>query len=281
MLSGRDLTINNYNGLSPAQAVEIAEQVVSRELARFSIEAQQEISRRVEAMRVELIERIGQFDKASLDAFRDPDVQALLGEAQVSYARSGRDDVRRTLVDLVVARCSASPGGLEAIVTAEAIEVVRKVTRGGMAILTVSFLVARVRNMAINNLQDLDNWAARNILPFIDEVPANQAEYLHLVSSGTAQISLGERQIVPLLAETYPGVFQQGISQDEISPLLWELHEQAGNLFMPCLISEGTLQVAALDKEIAAQRIPATASPELREQYQSLLDSNLVPDRKD
>jgi len=242
----------------------------------YKNESREEVQRRFGEMQRDLLTRIADFDDAELGAFRDPDVQALLTEAQVSYARSGRDDVKRTLVDLIAARCSTEPGGLQAVVTTEAVEVVRKITRGGIAILTVSFLVTRVQNEGLNSLADLDVWARQNISPFLPDVPVNRAEFEHLASTGTAIIDIGERSLVSILPKRYPGLFQRGLSREEISDDIWELQEKNGNLFRQCLNNEEKIQVLALNADVARSRFGRSGAPDVMDRYVELLESNLV-----
>jgi hypothetical protein len=278
--SGRDTTINNHSGVSVVEAMQILQHVVQRELEVYAQASQNEIRVRVSELRTELLDRISQLDDHALSSFREPDVQAVLLDAQVAYARSGRDDVRRALVDLVAARCVTQTEDMQAVVINEAVATVRKVTRGGIAILTVVFVVGQVKNQGIDSLEALDDWASKYITPFISQVPRMAAEYRYLSATGTATFEgLIDRPLCSLLSRTYPGLFQNGMTEEDIPEVLLQANERRNRqLFTPCVHDTNRIQVAALDDKIAREKIGDAEDPDLVDLYVKLLERNRMQD---
>ena len=276
--AGRDASITI--GIDAVQAIDIAERVVRRELEHYQDRARDLALLRVEEIRGEFVERISALDRSKLDAFADPDVQEILTEAQKGYVRSGRQDVKRALVDLVAARCSVESGSLEANIIADAVQVVRKLSKQGIAALTVAWLTTRTKNDNIVDLEMFESWAQCHLGPFIDSMPLINAEIDYLVSSGCAtlgpiQIDLGES-----LQRTYPGLFQRGVGREQISHDLDAVDQaRPQKIFLPLPSVEGPRWQAAVLNEAAARQQLAAESEEMVEEYVRLLNEGaLTPD---
>jgi hypothetical protein len=103
--AGRDVVI--HQGVSPEQMASIMG-AMAKQLSAFHNEALQLTNARMDFFQKEILKRFAQPGRANPDAFRDPDFQYLLGDAQEAVARSGDEAVRDTLVD-IVARRSLEP----------------------------------------------------------------------------------------------------------------------------------------------------------------------------
>jgi hypothetical protein len=176
----------------PTVAMEIARKVAQWEIEKYHEAAWTVVESRLEEFRSEVIKRIHTLDPKRLECFKDPDVQMTLRDAQRSYARSGRPDVCRTLVDLVAARCSTQSGGFQAAVISEAVEAVRKLTPTAIAALTVSFILTRGKALGVTSPDQLIAWLIGNVGPFIDELPSGVHEYEFLEATRSASISPAE-----------------------------------------------------------------------------------------
>jgi hypothetical protein len=192
--AGRDVHATFIHEVAdPTVAMEIARKVAQWEIEKYHEAAWVVVESRLEEFRSEVIKRIDTLDPKRLESFKDPDVQMMLRDAQRSYARSGRSDVCRTLVDLVAARCSTQSGGFQAAVISEAVEAVRKLTPAAIAALTVSFILTRTKAVGVTSPDQLIAWLIENVGPFIDELPSRVHEYEFLEATRSASISCSVR----------------------------------------------------------------------------------------
>ncbi|MEU4517382.1 LPO_1073/Vpar_1526 family protein [Amycolatopsis sp. NPDC024027] len=286
-LAGRDIHV----GVTPTDAIAISKEVVEQALGVYSHEVREEVEARFRDFREEVVQRICQSSPASLVAFRDVDIQAAFFEASTAYVRTGRDDVKRSLVDLVAARCNAKSGGLQAVVLNEAISTVRKLTREGIAALTVAFVAQRVQFADVVDLADLNARCKRALFPLFDTdlprwQPGAQAELNHLMAVGCATLLAEEQTLQCILVKSYPGLFQEGHFRRAISSDLLTVSDrmvrdyQSIPLFVPCAQDENKLRVNALNRANAETLIRTYARPdeerELVEEYLFLLENGVL-----
>jgi hypothetical protein len=99
--AGRDVVV--HAGMSPEQMTAIMV-AMANELSRFKDEALQLVDKRVVEFRDDILKVFSQPGRANPAAFRDPDFQYLLFDAQSAYARSGDEAVRGTLIDIIARR---------------------------------------------------------------------------------------------------------------------------------------------------------------------------------
>src|SRR5229473_350490 len=99
--SGRDTVIQH--GLSPAQMKEIMEAIASQ-LPGYAAVAREIVDERLRDFEQRVIGRFADTSSTRSEAFKDPDFQHVVIRAQNAYARSGDEQVRETLVDLIARR---------------------------------------------------------------------------------------------------------------------------------------------------------------------------------
>lgn len=250
--AGRDVHATFIQEVAdPTVAMEIARKVAQWEIEKYHEAAWVVVESRLEEFRSEVIKRIDTLDPKRLESFKDPDVQMMLRDAQRSYARSGRPDVCRTLVDLVAARCSTQSGGFQAAVISEAVEAVRKLTPAAIAALTVSFILTRTKAVGVTSPDQLIAWLIENVGPFIDELPSGVHEYEFLEATRSASISPAF-DLPKILLEGYGGLLQRGITREQIPDPLWAAHEKSTKpLFVPCLRDQSKLHANVLNRKEA------------------------------
>jgi hypothetical protein len=273
-----DVAIAISHGISTKDVFEIAEHVVARRLDGYYKAALAATGERQESWRHALISRIERLEIRQLDAFSDPDVQAAVADAQTAYARSGSTEIGRTLIDLVIARCSASSGSLEASVVNEAIQIVSKLSPSAIAALTVGFVTSEVTSPTVVDQASFLAWIEANIEPFLDEVPTTSLEYDHMTALGCVRRISG--MLVPspytAMVNNYTGLFQTGLSRHAIRDEIWEVHAKGGHLFEPFPSSPGEYRVNAATIEQAYalyDRAPNT-NPTFRDEFVQLIAAN-------
>ncbi len=99
--AGRDVIVNT--GMSPEQMTEIM-MGLARQLAFYQLDAQQTVEDRLTSFREEMLKTFAQPGRGNPEAFRDPDFQYMLNDAQTAYVRSGDEVVKGTLVDIIARR---------------------------------------------------------------------------------------------------------------------------------------------------------------------------------
>ena len=77
---------------------------MARQLMFYQAEANELVEKRLASFREEVLKEFSPAGKGRPEAFREPDFQYLLGDAQIAYARSGDEAVRDTLVDIISRR---------------------------------------------------------------------------------------------------------------------------------------------------------------------------------
>ena len=137
----------------------------------------------------------------------EPDIQYSLYVAQRDFARSGRDYLKKSLVDLLADKCESSPGSLISIVLSESIETVAKLTPGQISILTTSWLI-RHSEWYVKTEEEFVEWGRSDLAPFVDSIPTSASQFGHLQYSGCAAIEMGTLSIQQAIHDSYPGVIQ-------------------------------------------------------------------------
>jgi hypothetical protein len=105
--AGRDVTI--HNGVSVEQMSEIL-LYLTKSLSFYHQEALEKVESRLSSFKDELIKVFALGDKVNPEAFRDPDFQYLLKDAQNAFARSGEESLRDTLIDIISRRSLQKSG---------------------------------------------------------------------------------------------------------------------------------------------------------------------------
>src|SRR6267378_6942313 len=99
--AGRDVVV--HSGITAEQMTQIMV-AVGKQLAIFTDEARKITDERINAFQRSVLARFAKPGQANPDAFKDPDFQYVLADAQEAVARSGDEAVRETLVDIVARR---------------------------------------------------------------------------------------------------------------------------------------------------------------------------------
>jgi hypothetical protein len=208
----------------------------------------------------------------------DPGIQADVLTAGDGYVRTGREDVKRSLIDLIALRCGVETGSLQGAVISEAIETVRRNTARGITIATVLFLLTRVINHGLNSVAELEAWGFTNIGPHVHNLPLSAPEYEYLASTPAAYTEIGEFHIPDLLGRKFPGLFNRGVEEGSLSEAMLRLREGHPELFTPCLQDSSKVQPAALNLFVAETKCRQSDLPEsISEEYQSLLTTTVSP----
>lgn len=251
--SGRDT--HYHEGTSERRAWEIADYVVARELEKFEKAAYAVASARVEQLRTELIDRISSLETSSLEAFEDPDVQILISDAQKNFARSGKEEHRSALVDLIAMRCGAPSGSIQSTILREAVDAVPKLSASVIDAIVLIWHLTRVKQTSIRDREEFAGMTRESVAPFVGALPQSNASYDLIESVGCGSRAIGPSTIPMIMRHSYPALFVRGFRVEDLDQEL-QVEGAAGDLALyinsfddPS--SQDLRQVAFMDADMA------------------------------
>jgi len=199
----------------------------------------------------QIVERLAVENPNALSAANDPDFQYALITEQREYARSGSEDLRDLLVDILHDRAAYRDDALIQLVLNEALVVAPKLTAGQLAGLTAMFLVGRTRALGIRSVDELARWLEAGVGRFMEYLPTGSTWFQHLQYTGCVQSGglATVRVLTELQRRTYPGLFSKGLSEDDVTALKDDV-PKASTLLMPCLNDPSKVQIVAIDSEV-------------------------------
>lgn len=236
-----------FVGVSYDDARKIAIDVFKANFLELQGEAQKVALQRAEELVVAFLTKI-QEENIPIDAAKDPDMQHVLFSAQRDYARSGKDNLKMLLVDILVERAKTGDNELKKIVLNEAILVAPKLTIKQLNAISIRFLIAESRNPDVNNVEKFKTYLKSNLLPFCNELAKERSDYKHIEYAGCGTVGLLNSDIYTYLKGNYSGVLSLGFDDGAIPPLALN-PQQRSKLIIPCLNDQSKLQISAINDE--------------------------------
>lgn len=123
------------------------------------------------------------------EAFREPDFQFVINQAQIGHARRGDDELKDELVKLLIQRSALDTGTRKAMILNEAIITAASLTKDEYACLAAVFLV---KDVLIGGVRAADTILAIKdyISGFVDDVPEESHSIEYLESMRCLSLSL-------------------------------------------------------------------------------------------
>jgi hypothetical protein len=269
--SGRDTNINH--GLNHEQLHEIIA-AIAGQLPAYAALAREVVDQRLLEFEKRIIERFEADNSAKAEAFKDPDFQYLVRNAQHAYARSGEDDVGAMLADLIAERSKSTERDRLALSLNQAVEVSANLTVNEFAALALNYLLRRTRRNGIQNIHGMAAALNQLITPYIDNVTREESSFYYLFAQRCATISLGSVSLHNLLVQNYPAFFMNGAPLSDFGEIPGTSSQP---LFIPALHNPTLFQPIAGDKEtwgdIAAR---AALDPSVRDRIWSVAEATLM-----
>lgn len=138
--SAGDLTVNNTHGISYEAAKDIAMTVFENNFLKLGEQVEEIVNERAEKLINDYLEKIRSEKPEALINTTDPDIRAGIYEAQRDYARSGKEEVEKLLVDILVERTIDVSSDFKNTIMNEALSIASKLNKIQIDLLTVSFL---------------------------------------------------------------------------------------------------------------------------------------------
>jgi hypothetical protein len=244
--AGRDIVVQ---GVSPEQMTEIMV-AIAKTAATFAKEALEIADARMSGFREEVLKMFSEKGKGDPEAFKDPDFQYLLGDAQEAVARSGDKAVRDTLVDIIALRSLEKGRTRLSITLGEAATIAAKLTENEFATLTLTYLVRYTIDRGIANLPALGSYIQNKLMPFARLVSREQSSFWHLQAQSCANVEMGQVDLMHVLRKQYGGVLGDGFTREQLESHLPDGKKHALDPFIiPCINDPSKLQPNALNFE--------------------------------
>ncbi len=247
-VQGKSVVI--YQGISFADAKEIALDVYKSNFMQLSREAVQVARERAEEITDDFLSKLKKENEQAVASLKDPGMQSALFEAQKQYAKTGDKNLEGLLVDILVERASLSERNIRQIVLDESLGVASKLTTEQMDALTVNFLLVKTRNMSLNNLDLLGTYLDSHILPFLAELTDKSTCYEHLeyVGCGSVIHTGNLRPIEHFFRRSYPGLFAKGFDENRFNAEIGIPQDYEG-LIIKCLHDSDKYQLNGIDRD--------------------------------
>jgi hypothetical protein len=242
-LQAQRIEIHQHQGLTLAEAREEFMTLFEANFCRLQSVARETAQQRATNITEKFLAELSRRNPSGLQACQDPDMQAAVFSAQREYARSGRKELEKVLIDLLVERTTAA--NLKCIVLNEAIAVSAKLTSAQLD--TLSFVLLFAYNAPLrytfHNLEDFGEYLRQYIAPLLSPTIADASTFLHLKYTGCASTESGGRSIIELIRDVFPACFTEGFRGPEQDPPVSILRDYV----IPAFHTESAFQFLPMD----------------------------------
>lgn len=179
---------NNYYGLTPQQACQLAMELFYDNFPKLQEEAKAIVEKRVTALMDEIAVQLCKKNITDMSPLAEPDVQYTIYEAQKSYARFATNESLATLSSLVVERIKQNDSGICLKVAIDkAISIVEMLSPAHMDCLSLLFIATKVK---FSDIKTVDDFQVR--FEYLAEVFSNarDSSWQHLNMLGCLQLDL-------------------------------------------------------------------------------------------
>ena len=207
------------------------------------------MSARVEEITDQVLLKLSKEYPAGLNKAADPDFQYALLSVQKEYGKSGDEELGMLLVDLLVERSKENERNILQIVLNESLITAPKLTSQHLASLALIYLFKHTINHQINDHEKLGSYFDKHVQPFIRNVSHNEAAYQHLAFTGCGSSGLASVDIGEVIRQSYPGLFQRGLSEEEVQGIGFETYVKPP-IFIRCINDPDKYQIRAISHEV-------------------------------
>lgn len=200
---------NNIYGISPEEAIKITNKLFIDNFPKLQEQAMATVNQRFDEFQETLFRKLSENPNINYGVFAEPDMQYVLYEAEMNYARYGTEELLETLSSLLQKRIEFSNQDYIKIVIDSAIKIVGQLTQQQIDLLTLTFLTKVVKFGRVKTLNDLER--VYNYISSIVTVE-NNGGFSMLLSCGCLQLGLDSVQ--QRAANSY------GFKKEEVAKIL-------------------------------------------------------------
>jgi hypothetical protein len=252
--AGGNVTVINQ-GTPASEVREIAREVCKSVLGEYTGLAIETARKRGEEITERLIEKLLLENPTAINQAQTPEFQDSLLTIQREHAKVGDEELAGLLVDLLVDQTKEASRSLLRNVLNEALRTAPRLSPNQIAALSALFILFNVTYEGANSLEELGKFLDQHLKPFASQLlRVSEASLSHLEFAGCGIIQpLTSNTVEAAFGKIYSGLFQKGISQDEVEKM--SLSPIAQTLIIPCLNDSQKLQVGTLSDRILERRV--------------------------
>lgn len=203
-------SIVNISGLTINDATVLFDKLIEYNLPKLVDEASEKVYKRLDEFKIELFTAIENRDPNGFNKFNQPDIQFSLNECQKSYAKSGKSELKKLLIDLFSKKL-LTEDELENVLLNEAITIAPKITNDQIEILKDLYFLNNV-NYTISTLESFKDFYLNNTFKY-KYSDITHLIYLGLIRHNMTRIDIDEY----LLENNYIYVFNKGFLNTDMS----------------------------------------------------------------
>jgi len=242
--AGGDVVV--HQGMSPKQMSEIM-MAIAKQLSIYHDEARHIADGRFASFQEELLKRFANPKQADPNAFRDPDFQYLIGDAQEAFARSGDEAVRDTLIDIIAKRSLEKTRNRLTITLNDAATRAANLTENEFAALSLIYLVRHAVDNKVTTFSAYCDHLKSQLLPFARNISAEPSSFWHMQAQACGSIEMGHKDLAATLRSKYTGVLGDGFTRQQLEDHLPDGKKHAiDNFIIPCINDASKLQPNAI-----------------------------------
>jgi len=274
-LGSTNIQIGNlHSGLTYQDVKSISKDVYDANMPILAEQARHVANARAEELRHYIDERLRNDPAANLDGFSHPEKQQALFEAQKTFSNSGDEKLKESLTSMIMNMYQEKERSTKSLILSESIRAISRLSQQQLSILATTFVL---RFMTLNEVSSLPDFSRRiyeMLSGRLPQSPTKSIDFRHLESSGCASISFGKKEIETVFMNDYLGLFQKGLTIDE-------MHQELGtsdfypHIIMPCLNDKSKWQIAALNNTIFEKQFRnANLSSDIINKTNKIMSSN-------
>jgi hypothetical protein len=213
-----NLTVTNGMDADQMAAVMVA---MAKHLQVHFAEAEAKLEERLTDFRKAVLEEFAKPENGpATEAFKDPDFQFVLNDAQKVFARDGSPDLRDDLVKLLVQRSQLDGRDRVAKILNHSIELAGTFSKHEYAALAMNFLFTNVAS-GINTRAALLAQYSSFVAPFYRDLSDNVTVYEYIEAQRCGSINyVVTRSITEPLYKKYSSVLSSGFTHQQFMDLL-------------------------------------------------------------
>lgn len=251
--AGQDI---HLHGLTIDQARTVALDVFKSNAIELAGIAQSIAVARAEQLTNDFLSKLGQGSPERAAKLADPDVQNVLFEAQKEFARSGEEDLKIALVDLLAARSDENDRNLRTLALNEAIVSAPKLTERQRRAIAWIFYLRYTRDTGCFSADVYYSRLNRVATALGVDLPTGLADYQHIEYVGAGTISLGRLSFGKAILNGVEGLYTRGFTEAEVDTDLFE-KLKAKSFVIPSMRDASRYQLQILAQEDLQKAVEA------------------------
>lgn len=272
-LQANQIVINQ--GITYADAKDIALEVYKTNAIQFKAEAIETVRVRVEEITEKILTQIIERKPESFSELKNPAFQDAMFTVQKQFAKTGEEDLGALLVDILVDRAAHPERTMLQIVLDEALDIAPKLTLEQADSITLNFLLVRTRRLNLTSFDDFKQYFIDFIVPFIEKLTSERTAYSHIEYLGCGHTRAGDYgSLEVVIKDIYKVFLSRGFTEEEfISAQIGDIESFKWAL-MECMHDTQKLQFNFYDENTLIDQCSRNNVPtEIVERIKPLIDN--------